>query len=270
MNINSYNPDLLRIWKANMDIQYILDAYVCVMYVTSYMTKSEKATGELLKQVIKESRGDDIRTQLRKLGTTFLNNREVSSQESANRLLSLNSKRQSRKVVFINTDPKSERISMTKPLSAIQSLEDDDEDLYLTSLVDRYAARPDCLENTCLAEFAANYSANIRSEYDNKGNEHTPNSFEDKYNDKRQNLIHLKNGLGTMHKRRQEVIIRFHKYNVEKESEKYYRGKLMLYVPWRKEDDDILGDSEAYIEQYRLKLNEVTMMKQNTVTMHKL
>ena len=116
ININSYNPDLLRIWKANMDIQYILDAYACVMYVTSYMMKSERAMGELLKQVVKESRGDDIRTQLRKLGTTFLNNREVCSQESAYRLLSLPLKRQSRKVVFINTDPKSERTSMTKPL----------------------------------------------------------------------------------------------------------------------------------------------------------
>ena len=262
MNINSYNPNLLRIWKANMDIQYILDAYACVMYVTSYMMKSEKAMGELLKQVVKESRGDDIRTQLRKLGTTFLNNREVSSQESSYRILSLPLKRQSRKVVFINTDPKCERTSMTKPLSAIQTLEDDDEDLYLTSLIDRYAARPDSLENICLAEFAANYSANIRNERDNEGNEHTPNALEEKHDDERQHLIHLKNGLGIMHKRRREAIIRFHKYNIEKESEKYYRGKLMLYVPWRKEDDDILGDSETYIEQFRLKLNEVTIMEQ--------
>ena len=37
MHINSYNPDILRIWQANMDIQFILDAYACVMYVTSYM-----------------------------------------------------------------------------------------------------------------------------------------------------------------------------------------------------------------------------------------
>ena len=65
-----------------------------------------------------------------------------------------------------------------------------------------------------------------------------------------------------MHKRRQEAIIRFHKYNIERESEKYYRGKLMLYVPWRKEDDDILGESETYSEQYRLKLNEVNIMEQ--------
>ena len=32
------------------------------------------------------------------------------------------------------------------------------EDIYQTSLIDRYAARPDQLNNMCLAEFAANYT----------------------------------------------------------------------------------------------------------------
>ena len=27
MHINSYNPDILRIWQANMDIQFILESY---------------------------------------------------------------------------------------------------------------------------------------------------------------------------------------------------------------------------------------------------
>ena len=31
MNINNYNPAVLRAWRANMDIQFILDAYACVM-----------------------------------------------------------------------------------------------------------------------------------------------------------------------------------------------------------------------------------------------
>ena len=66
-------------------------------------------------------------------------------------------KRQSRKVVFINTDSKNERTSMSKPLSHIAQMDDDDDDLFMTGLIDRYAARPDNLENLCLAKFAANY-----------------------------------------------------------------------------------------------------------------
>ena len=262
MNINNYNPAVLRAWRANMDIQFILDAYACVVYVTSYMMKSERAMGELLKQVVKETRGDDIRTQLRKLGTTFLNHREVSAQETVFRLLSMPLKRQSRTVVFINTDPKNERATMTKPMSAINSLEDDDEDLYQTSLIDRYAARPDSLKNMCLAEFAANYTADSFSLGDDDGSEHTPNTMDEPYDTPR-NIIHLKNGIGKMHKRKQEAIIRFHKYNVERESEKYYRAKLMLYISWRDEDVDIIGDKESFYERYTELLEEVVNMEEH-------
>ncbi len=29
-NVNNYNPHVLRAWKANMDIQYVLNGYACV------------------------------------------------------------------------------------------------------------------------------------------------------------------------------------------------------------------------------------------------
>ena len=62
-----------------MDLQYISDAYACVMYITSYMLKSEKSMGELLKQVSRECNGEQIKVQLRRLGSVFLNHREVSA-----------------------------------------------------------------------------------------------------------------------------------------------------------------------------------------------
>ncbi len=34
--VNGYNPDLLRAWNANMDIQYALDSFCCIMYMLSY------------------------------------------------------------------------------------------------------------------------------------------------------------------------------------------------------------------------------------------
>ena len=55
-----------------MDLQYIVDPYSCIMYVTSYMMKSEHAMSECLRKVAREARSEDIKTQLR---TTFLNNR---------------------------------------------------------------------------------------------------------------------------------------------------------------------------------------------------
>ena len=63
--INNYNPSVLLAWRANMDIQFVLNAYyACVMYVASYTMKTERAMGELLKQVAAEARTDELKTQL--------------------------------------------------------------------------------------------------------------------------------------------------------------------------------------------------------------
>ena len=45
-NVNNYNPLFLRAWRANMDIQLVLDTYACIMYVTSYLCKSEKTMSQ--------------------------------------------------------------------------------------------------------------------------------------------------------------------------------------------------------------------------------
>ena len=46
--------------QANHDIQYVLNAYACVMYVASYVMKTGKEMGVLLKQVVAEVRTDEL------------------------------------------------------------------------------------------------------------------------------------------------------------------------------------------------------------------
>ena len=87
--INQYNPKILQTWRANMDLQFIMDPYACIMYITSYMMKSERAMGELLKNVAEENRGEGLKSKLRTIGSSFLNNREVSAQEAVYRLFSM-------------------------------------------------------------------------------------------------------------------------------------------------------------------------------------
>ena len=69
--INNYNSAVMLAWQANMDIQYVLNAYACVMCVASYIMKAERSMGELLKRVAGESRTDELRGQLRKVGSAF-------------------------------------------------------------------------------------------------------------------------------------------------------------------------------------------------------
>ena len=88
--INQYNPDLLRAWNANIDVQYILDPYSCIMYILSYLNKPERELSLLLEQVSKEAKYDnnlDAKAALKKLGSAYLYNREVSAQEAVYRVL---------------------------------------------------------------------------------------------------------------------------------------------------------------------------------------
>jgi plasmid maintenance system killer protein len=174
------------------------------MYIASYMLKSEKGMSELLRQVSRESRGEDIKVQLSRLKTAFLNHREVSAQEAVYRILSLPLKQLSRKVVFVNSSPKEERVSMLKSPTQLEKVEEDSENIYQTSLIDRYAARPDSLEDMSLAEFAANYTTRSGVELeDGEANDALPPS-EDQ--EKSYSRVNLKNHLGSMYKRGQEAI----------------------------------------------------------------
>ena len=101
-------PSVMLVWQANMDIQ---NAYACVMYVASYIMKTERSMGELLKRV---ARTDELKIQLRKVGSAFLTHRELSAQEAVYRLLSIPMKQLSRSVVFADTNPKNERIAVLK------------------------------------------------------------------------------------------------------------------------------------------------------------
>ena len=47
-------------WQANMDIQFVLNAYSCIMYIASYIVKTERSMGELLKLVADEA---DLKSQ---------------------------------------------------------------------------------------------------------------------------------------------------------------------------------------------------------------
>ena len=88
-SVNNYNPSVMLAWQANMDIQFVLNAYACVMYVASYIMKTERSMGELLKRVATEARTDELKVQLRKVGSAFLTHRELSAQEAVYRLLSI-------------------------------------------------------------------------------------------------------------------------------------------------------------------------------------
>ena len=167
----------------------------------------------------------------------------------------------SRSVVFINTGNKESRDTLLLPFSQLQKLKDDNEDVYFKNIIDRYAARPKHCENMCLAQFAATYTysranenciGEDENEFAHKLDSDIP---EDSHDTTHTNVIKLQNGLGQMRKRKRKAVIRWHNFNIEKEPEKHFRSRIMLFLPWRIEDK-LRGNYISYEDRY-IEINQI-------------
>ena len=109
--VNQYNPHLLEAWNANIDVQYVVDAYSCIAYILSYISKKESEEGELLKAAQKEAREGNVSalSELRKIGKVYLTHREVSSMEAIWRATGLKLKQCSRDVKWVHSDDQATR-----------------------------------------------------------------------------------------------------------------------------------------------------------------
>ena len=83
---------------------------------------------------------------------------------------------------------------------------------------------------------------------DTSGDE-SDDSFEDDNSQNSDLLFEAKNG--TKYKKRKVPrIIRYVKYNKKRDPENYFREQLMLFVPWRNEQKDLMGSFGTYEARY--------------------
>ena len=192
MNINSYNIDCISVWKVNMDLQFCAHPYACIMYVLSYIMKSEHGMSEVLKQVAKQFKDKAVEEQM-KIISAFANKREVSINESGMRVMSQWLFKKTRTVVFVDSRPKEECARMPKPFSMLIDMDGEDKNVFLRSIHERYEARPGDLEDLCLANFVTRYSTAVD-------------------NAEGKNITELKNNIGKMRLCQKEAVMRTHRY----------------------------------------------------------
>ena len=108
LRINNYNPACLAAWRANMDIQFLLDVYACAMYIVSYISKAHKGMSELLRRACDEARkgNSNIKQQVRDIGNKLLNNVEISAQEAVYIILQLPMRKSSRSSIYEHCSPR--------------------------------------------------------------------------------------------------------------------------------------------------------------------
>ena len=60
LRINNYNPACLSAWRANMDIQFVLDVYACAVYIVNYISKAQKGMSKLFTTSLYGSKGREF------------------------------------------------------------------------------------------------------------------------------------------------------------------------------------------------------------------
>ena len=160
---------------------------------------------------------------------------------------------------------KDECVSLPKLKSQLAQLHDDDEDVFATSLTDRYAARQLALQNICLAAFAVTYDV-IQSSTMTKETEDVSEEEEIQNTENAHSLTKMKlqKGLGLIRKRKQEAILHTRRYKIHAEPEKYYHSKLFLYYAWNHEDD-IISTYTTYYDSYMSKQYIIHQNAKNSV-----
>ena len=270
LRINSYNPTCLKAWRANMDIQFVLDIYACAMYIVSCISKAQKGMSELLRQACAEARKENsnIKQQVRDIGNKFLNSVEISAQEAVYIVLQLPMKKSSRQVVFINTAPPDERVQLLKQLNEIKEMEDDCEEVYTTGLLQRYAKRPFSLEHLTLADWVAWYDLSqkpyVKKSFQNDTDKLPLETGTDENDDTLPD--ESRSNKETNRKRSSARIIRSVWFNKEKDPEKHYRELIMHFTSWRNEETNLISNFCSYKARFLLMKDAINdQMKQYAV-----
>ncbi|GFT44846.1 ATP-dependent DNA helicase PIF1 [Trichonephila clavipes] len=218
--INSYNPKILSLMQANMDIQFVLDEYAVVAYLVDYVNKPGRGLSKLLRNCIEATAQGkhSLKECLVSVANQFINSVEISAQEAAWSILELPMSKMSEDTIFIPTFKREDRTRMIKSQEYLKKLDPNSHDVYELNIIDRYVVRPDKLENECLASFAAWYELAKVGLDDMK----------------------LLKGNQYVRRRTKPKVIQYRKFKESQDENEYYREQVMLFTNWRNENADIL------------------------------
>ena len=229
MFVNDYNPALLLMWQANMDLQYIGEnSLVLNRYVTSYISKAEKSATEDTWRAIDENRS--LASRLKSFALRSLTDREIGAYEASDRLLGNHLYEKSATVQYLGVGYASQRRRRFLSCDELQQLAPHSSDIYYPNWIDSYYPnRPMQSENMCLFELFVNY-------------EHKTDT------NRASSTLPLWKNLGYLWKRKKPILARTPNVRPTdpEKKELYFHNLLMLFLPWRVEEEHILGNWPSY------------------------
>lgn len=232
--INAYNSDILKIWRANMDIQLIQGVYGVAMYICTYICKSEPQGLKLAitKALDALPENSSQRKYLHTIGSVVLSHREISAQEVAYRMINLPLVESSVKTIYLNCRKPDKRHKVLKSNAERQQLDDDSEDIFQTGLPDYYSIRPkgNKWDKMSLATFVSWYKLCSSNQHSNH----------------RQPCYELLNSTKRVIQRKRSACLRMPKLSLHTDTDEYFYSKLYAFLPFRNEQELVYPYTNAY------------------------
>ena len=225
-NISEYNAAILRHWRANINIQIVLDATSCARYTSKYISKCEKKSEEIMSILRDMVDFIDDDAPVSQFFTKLMMKRQGQRDYGKQEVCHLNVEGQNYKSSF-----KVRKISMNPKYSFELDLSKDNQTVKKANLLTWYSERPsdDHFENMNLDEFTKLYDI-----------------------DSDLNLLILENATD-----RKKTVRRFIPQYTPNPNGKCYalycKYQLIRYKPWRNLEDflDENQDTKEWITKYR-------------------
>ena len=183
MWVNNYNPLFMKVWQANMDIQFCMDSYAIITYITDYLTKGDAGLTQELRKALKETKDCNNFEQLNHLKMVYFKHKQVSVAEATYRLVrGLDLKKSNIACIFVATGyPRNRSTFFMSATPAeksddVENLVDEEEPVVesnktpvtlegkkgqfkeVQTIHQKYSQRPEVLDDVCLAQFATSYT----------------------------------------------------------------------------------------------------------------
>ena len=290
--VNTYNEEWIVAFKGNMDIQLCLDYYSILTYITDYVSKVENGITKAIKEALKRSEEKKLKEKMKIVADTFLTHRQLGASEALYRILpSLHLKESNSDCVFVQTGFPDNRSKFLRKLKEDEQEFPDsltvegregkfvEKQSLLSKYINRCCSDNPAVANLSYAQFCQRYQAQnkIPKEYTFKDDfvqatdleiatknyvmtEISPDS--PSYRLPLYIKIEIENNVTYM-KRRSPYVLRFMKINRLKSPHEYEFSKLLMYRPFKDEQELFPEDRDKCSELFNedsdsvLKVNKV-------------
>lgn len=290
--INNYNPEHIRYWNANMDIQLALDTHAIITYIVSYVSKDETGLTKFMKEALQFTSNASMKEKLKALKKAYLSHRQMGMSEAVYKCNPGMKLRDSNiACIFVSTGfPENRSVFFRKIKDDFETEEpeddlDEESDFQQTSesksrvkiqgregsyqqaisIHERYAGRPKSIEEMCLAQFATSYTYTsrlpklIEFELDGSSVERSTQTIFNRDVLLPKYLKLQPEKLGSMRLRGFRQVLKIHNSKRKEGHEQHY-SELLLYVPWRNEEEEFHRWSpEMCIERYHKEKEKIDL-----------